>query len=285
MYLLFDIGGTNTRVARSDDLASFGTPRKFDTPKSFEDGIEAFCYAAEALSNGEKVEGVAGGIRGPQNRERTTIVSETVLCDWVGKPIKRTLEDRLGAPVQLQNDAGMAALGEANFGAGKGYSIVAYHTVSTGVGGARVVDGRLDEARSNFEPGHQIVDIANEGTGKRGPQLLEDIISGAALEEKRGVKPYEVPQSDPVWDELARYLAYGLKNTVAYWSPDVIVLGGSMVLGDPRILLADVVRHTKEALQGLEECPPIVDAAFRDDGGLYGAMALLRQKLGKDARK
>lgn len=277
MYVLFDIGGTNTRVAVSDDLVSFTEPRKFQTPKDFVDGVEAIVHAVEELTHGKEIQGAAGGIRGPLNEKRDTIVSETVLCDWVCKPIRDTLSDRLGAPVQLENDASVAALGEANFGAGQGYDIVAYHTVSTGVGGARVVGGVLDEASRNFEPGHQIVDVEVSVLEDDVPNILQELISGSALERRRGVKPYEVPQDDAVWDELARYLAYGLKNTIVYWSPDVIVLGGSMILGDPRILLDDIIRHTAAVLGDEQPCPPIVDAQFRDDGGLYGAMALLRQ--------
>lgn len=276
-YVLFDIGGTNTRVAVSRDLQKFDTPIKFKTPKSFTDGIEAICHAVEELTRGEEIDAIAGGIRGPLNEKKTTIVSETVLCDWVCKPLTETLEERLGASVQLQNDAALVALGEAHFGAGKGYNIVAYLTVSTGVGGARIVDGKIDEARTNFEPGHQVVDIDGSTEGGTKPDILQDLISGQSLQRARGVKPYEVPQSDPVWDTLAKYLGYGLKNTVVYWSPNVIVLGGSMIVGDPRLLLEDIVRHTEEALKGEQECPPIVDAVLEDEGGLYGAMALLQQ--------
>lgn len=278
MYVLFDIGGTKTRVAVSRDLKTF-TAEKFETPKRFEEGIERIGFAVERLAEGEPLKGAAGGIRGPLNKEKTTIVSETVLTDWVGKPIKKTLEARLGVPVNLENDAALGALGEANFGAGKGYDIVAYLTVSTGVGGARVVNGVLDEASTNFEPGHQIVDIDGSTEGGTKPDTLQGLISGSAFEHTREIKPYEVPQANPVWDQLAKYLAYGLKNTIVYWSPDVIVLGGSMILGDPRILLPDIVEHTDAVLAGEQPCPPIFDAALGDDVGLYGALALLRKQV------
>ena len=63
-----------------------------------------------------------------------------------------------------------------------------------------------------------------------------------------GVKPYEIPQADAIWDQLAYYLAHGLRNSILYWSPDVIVLGGSMIIGDPRILLDDIIKHTNEVV-------------------------------------
>ncbi|MFW6210349.1 MAG: ROK family protein [Patescibacteria group bacterium] len=93
------------------------------------------------------------------------------------------------------------------------------------------------------------------------------------------MKPYEVSQDDPVWDELAKRLAAGLRNTTVYWSPDVIVLGGSMIVGDPRIRLEDIRCYTAGILEGFMPCPEIVDAELGDDGGLYGAMAKLKLEL------
>lgn len=280
-YILFDIGGTKTRVAWSEDLYHFEEPIKVETPRTYQEGLEVLMGAINALTKSRGVTAIAGGIRGPLNHEKTGIISESKLTDWVGRSIVRDLEKRYHVPVFLENDTAIVGLGEANFGAGRGYEIVAYHTVSTGVGGARIVHGHLDAARVGFEPGHQELDVDRSILGQRTPHTLQNLISGTALEKRRGVKPYEIAQDDHVWDELAGYLALGLKNTIVYWSPDVIVLGGSMVVGDPRILREDIVRHTKAVLGDLVPCPPIVDAAFRDDGGLYGAMALLTERLAK----
>lgn len=279
VHALFDIGGTKTRVAISPDLRSFEAAEKFDTPLQFGEGMEKIIDAIDRLAKGRKIEGIAGGMRGPLNHEKTGIVSETKLKDWIGRPLEGTLRRKFNAPIFLENDAALVALGEAHFGAGRGYDIVAYHTVSTGVGGARIVNGKIDVTSSGFEPGHQVLDIDRSILGPNIPHTLENLVSGEALERRRGVKPYEIPQSDKVWDELASYLAKGLKTTILYWSPSVIVLGGSMIVGDPRIMLADIVKYTKEQLGGAFPCPAIVDAKLKDEGGLYGAMALLSQKL------
>jgi fructokinase len=93
-----------------------------------------------------------------------------------------------------------------------------------------------------------------------------------------GVKPYDIPQDDVVWDELAGYLAQGLRNTILYWSPEVIILGGSMMVGDPKISLEAVRRATVAVLDGVMPCPFITSAALADEAGLYGALALLQQK-------
>ena len=277
-YILFDIGGTKTRVAESTDLRTFNTPIKFETPASYRDGFRALTDAIDTLTRTSGITGIAGGIRGPLNHEKTGIVSETKLLDWVGRNIVRDLEERYHVPVILENDTALGGLGETLFGAGKGYEIVVYHTVSTGVGGARFVHGVLDTASVGFEPGHQTLDLDRSILGHAIPHTLQNLVSGTALEKQRGVKPYDIPQDDGIWDELALYLAHGLKNTIVYWSPDIIVLGGSMVVGNPRILLEDIIRHTKEVLGGLVPCPLIVDAQFRDDGGLYGAMTLLAKQ-------
>jgi predicted NBD/HSP70 family sugar kinase len=280
-YALFDIGGTKTRVAISDDLRSFEAAEKFDTPMLFHAGMEAIIDSIDRLRQGRRIKGIAGGMRGPLNHEKTGIVSETKLKDWIGRPIVDTLHRKFDTHVLLENDAAIVALGEAHFGAGRGYEIVAYHTVSTGVGGARIVNGKIDVTATGFEPGHQVLDIDRSILGPNVPHTLENLVSGEALEKRRGVKPYEIPQSDAVWNELAGYLAKGLKTTILYWSPSIIVLGGSMIVGDPRILLQDIIRHTKDQLNGSLPCPPIVDAQLKDEGGLYGAMALLSQKLAK----
>lgn len=279
MYIVFDIGGTKTRIASSLDLTAIKEVQKFDTPHTYADGMEALCNAIIKISQGSEIQGIAGGIRGPLNHEKTGIVSEIKLFDWVGRNIVSDIKKRWNVPVYLENDTAMVGLGEVVFGAGKGYDIVAYHTVSTGVGGARFVHGKLDVVSVGFEPGHQVLDIDRTVLGHNTSPTLENLVSGSALEKRRGKKPYEIAQDDVVWDELALYLASGLKNTIVYWSPDIIVLGGSMVVGDPRIPLNAIQSYTKSVLGDLVPCPKIVDATLKDEGGLYGAMALLKDKL------
>ena len=278
MYIVFDIGGTKTRVATTDDLGLLLNIEKYETPLLYQEGITKLTNTIQSF-DANSIKGIAGCIRGPLNHEHTGIVSESKLVDWVGRSIVHDLEKTFHVPVFLENDSACAGLGEALFGAGKGFDIVAYHTVSTGVGGARYVHGSLDVTSIGFEPGHQILDIDRTMLGKPTSPTLENLVSGTALEKQRGVKPYQIEQSDHVWDELARYLAAGLKNTIVYWSPDVIVLGGSMIIGDPRIKLDSIMQATKQALEGLVPCPPIRDASLKDDAGLYGAMAFLNKKL------
>ncbi len=277
-YILFDIGGTKTRVALSNDLKTLEKIEHFKTPATFEEGVKKIIATIEKLSD-KKPTAIAGGIRGPLNEEKTGIVNDTALSKWIGKSLVGELNKHFGAPVFLENDAAMAGVGEAVFGAGQDLEIVAYHTVSTGVGGVKIENGDIDHASVGFEPGHQVLDIDRTILGEDITPTLENLVSGTAVEQRFGVKPYEIPQSDVLWDELAEYLAQGLHNTILYWSPDVIVLGGSMIIGDPRIEVDAIRKYTVAALDSFVACPFITMAKLGDEAGLYGAMAVLKKRL------
>jgi predicted NBD/HSP70 family sugar kinase len=275
-FVLFDIGGTKTRVAITDDLKKITAEKTFKTPKKPDAGIDAIVETVKALTKSE-IRAVCGGIRGVLGDEKTGIVHDSVLTSWIDEPITELLKKKLKCEVYLENDAALAGLGEVHFGAGQELDIVAYHTVSTGVGGAKIEYGEIDDNRIGFEPGRQILDIDKTILGEGVEPTLENLVSGSAVELRMGVKPYEIEQDDALWDQLALYLAHGLRNTILYWSPEAVILGGSMILGNPRIKLDDIIRYTNEVLGEGTECPLIVDARLGDQSGLYGAMARLSQ--------
>ena len=277
MFLLFDIGGTKMRLAVSRDDKNFNDPKIIETPQDFNAGMSLFQKIALDLSGGEKIKAVAGGIAGPLDRGKTKLINSPNLPRWVGKPLKETLQKTLKTPVHLENDAAVIGLGEAVNGAGKGEEIVAYITVSTGIGGARIVDGKIDRNIFGFEPGHQIIDP----TGTLCPICnlaghLEGRVSGAALEARFKKKPHEITDSQ-VWEEAAMWLAYGLNNTVVHWSPSVVILGGSMITKNPRISIERVSHHLKKTLTIFPDRPRLAKAELGDIGGLYGALEILKQ--------
>ncbi len=278
-YVLLDIGGTKTRVALTEDLQTISEISKFKTPLKFKEGIDTVIKQIEALKPKTKLKGICIGIRGMINEERTGIVNDSVLSAWSKQPITELLSKHFKTQVFIENDTALAGLGEAIHGAGAGMDIVAYHTVSTGIGGVKIENGIIDNASHGFEPGHQILDIDRTILGDDITPTLENLVSGTALEQRVGIKPYEIPQSDMIWDELAEYLAHGLRNTILYWSPDVIVLGGSMIIGDPRIEIDPIRKYTVEVLDGFVDSPFITVATLGDDAGLYGAMVYLEQHL------
>jgi predicted NBD/HSP70 family sugar kinase len=276
-YLLFDVGGTTTRVAVSIDGTTLSSTKSFKTPLNFADGIEKITIAAKSLLPSQPVR-VAGGVRGLLTEDKSGIENDAVLHKWAGKSIVAALTDSLGVPVRIENDTALAGLGEAVFGAGAGLEIIAYHSVSTGVGGVKIERGRIDAASMGFEPGHQILDIDRTILGDDIVPTLENLVSGTAVGERYGMPAYEIPQSDVVWDELAEYLAQGLRNTILYWSPDAIVLGGAMIVGDPRISIDAIRKYTVAALDSFVPVPLITAAKLGDESGLFGALALASGK-------
>lgn len=278
-YALFDIGGTRTQVAVSADLEKIDKVISFKTPTNFTDGIKKIASTIEKLSAGKELLKIAGGVRGPLLEDKTGIQNDTILSHWIEKSIVDEIQKYYAVPVYLENDTALAGIGEAVYGAGKDLEIIAYHAISTGVGGVKIENGEIDLASVGFEPGHQIVDIDRTILGDEIKPTLENLVSGTAVKNRFGVEPYEIPQDDILWDELAEYLAQGLRNTILYWSPDVIILGGSMILGNPHIDIDRIRKYTVEALDGFVPAPLITTAKLGDESGLYGAIAILKRDL------
>ncbi|MFA6269856.1 MAG: ROK family protein [Candidatus Paceibacterota bacterium] len=255
--ILFDIGATKTRIAFSADGETFEEPKVFTTVQNYEEIVSLFVATAQDLAQGREIKKIVGGM-------------SRSIADWNEQKLKEDLSKRLGGDVFIENDSAIVGLGEASWGAGKGFEIVAYITVSTGVGGVRIVNGKIDERAIGFEPGHQIIDIEN-GVNK----TLEEMISGKALQKKTGKHPKEITDQD-VWTEHAKFLAIGLNNIIVEWSPDCIVLGGSMITGNPAIPLDKTENYLKEILKIFPELPLIKKSELGDFGGLYGALAYLK---------
>ena len=267
LFLLFDIGGTNMRIASSRDLKSLETTHAVKTPRIFEEGIALFKKIGREIARGEKIQAVCGGIAGPLNKTKSRILNAPNLSGWNKKPLKEKLTEAFDCPAFIENDATVAGLGEAHFGAGAGRRIVAYLTISTGVGGARIVNGRIDENALGFEPGHQIID--KNGT------TLESLISGSGLSKRYG-KTVSAIKNEAIWNETACLLAIGIANTIVYWSPDIVILGGSLM---KTISLPNVRTHLKKTLTIFQSLPSVVRSKLGDSAGLYGAMVYMREKM------
>lgn len=272
MYLVFDIGGTNFRVAVSNDGKTILQSKIVPTPQDFQTGIQVLKQAADELSLDSKIEKIAGGIAGPLDKQKSMLVSSPHIPGWVKKPLKDELEKVFDYPVTLENDADLGGLGEAVYGAGKGKSIVAFITVGTGAGGVRIVEGRVDKNTSGFEPGHQIIFPGGKPCNCGGKGHLEAYIAGSYLgeayqKEASGIK------DDNIWEKVAKILSIGINNTIVYWSPDIVVLGGSVVKS---LSLDKIKTYLKEELKIFPVMPEIALAALGDDAGLYGALELLK---------
>lgn len=273
MYILFDIGGTSMRFAVSRDGKTLGEPIIEDTPQDFEKAMEVIAGIFKRLSGEERIEGVAGGIAGVFNSDGKSLFRSPHLEGWEGRPLAAELERMTGTPVFIKNDTDMIGLGEAVIGAGKGKKIVAYITVSTGVGGTRIVDGKIDEYTYGFEPGHQIID-------KEQIRPFEDIVSGSAIQEKYGKLPSTIDDPE-LWDREAREMAVGLWNSILHWSPEVVVLGGAMMLMTPGIDIKNIKKYLTiiaKQIKILPELPEIKLVELGHLGGLHGSLIYLKSQ-------
>ena len=134
----------------------------------------------------------------------------------------------------------------------------------------RVIDGAIDRSTQGFEIGGQYLFVDDI------PTSLENLISGSAITKKYGKHPKEIEKDSPVWEELASLTAYGVHNTILHWSPDRVVLGGSM-FNEIGISALRVHTHVQEIMKKFPSIPDIVHSTLKDVGGLYGALVHLKQ--------
>jgi len=277
MYVYFDIGGTKTRVATSTDETTFTEPVKFATPRDLDALFEEIERVARELGGDDTIEAAGGGIACPVDRTNHALGwAPNLPEEWTQRSFVDELGTKLGCPVYIDNDTAVIGVGEAHHGSGQGYEVMVYITISTGVGGARIVNGSSASIGMSAEPGRQYIDISKQACANCDSGNAQLMLSGANMERRYGVKPYEV--TDPeVWEEMSLWAAYMLANTTVHWAPDCIVLGGSMITGDPAIAVDRIAAHLKDVLV-FPKVPELRQAALGDFGGIYGAMEFVRQR-------
>lgn len=272
MYLLFDIGGTKTRLAYSLNGHSLDKMYLFDTQQSFQEEMRQLKYVLEQITPGQPVAKAVGGVAGVLSRQKDELLNSPNLLNWINQPLQQSLAQIISAPVRLENDASLGALGEAQFGSGQGYPIVGFLTIGTGVGGARVVDGQIDQNSLGFEPGHQTISTGGILCHHcHSPGHLESYISGIAIKQQYGVDAQDLTDTR-AWDEISAFLAAGLNNLTVHWSPDVIILGGSVSQSLP---LEKVEPYFKASCRIFPVLPPVRKAYLGEASGLYGALSLI----------
>jgi predicted NBD/HSP70 family sugar kinase len=280
MYATVDVGGTNTRVAVSNDGKTIANKKRFPTPDSFEDGVSKIANSIDELTKEKVLKGAAIGVAGVVNRAAGKTLVTPNLKSWDDRNIVETFQSRLNVPISFANDAELAALGEAVFGSGKDHRIVGFLTVSTGIGGALVVDKKLVARAYNSEPGHMMVELNGKlhpGSGQKGDWEL--YASGKAFEARFGMKPEDC--LDPgIWEVHARALGQGVMNVILLWSPEILVIGGGLSRKG-KLFFNPLLKFINENLKMFPP-PPIVPACLEDDAGLYGGLVLLKTKGLKD---
>lgn len=270
MVILFDIGGSKMRFARTDNLRSFDEPVIVDNEGGYEEALATAAQQISILADDEPIKALVGGIAGTIDPRKGRVFASPNMPQWVGKDVAEDLRRLTGVDqVIIKNDADLAGLGEAKFGAGRGYEYVAYLTISTGVGGTLIADGMIVPSRYGFEPGHQFI---NDEKG----ETLELVAGGRHLEERYHKHPKEL--GEQIYNEVTQRLAVGVHNVAQLWSPDVIVMGGSQM----RDISTEVIHRELQKMNIMfPHVPDVVQSELGSLNGVYGALAYAQLHVGR----
>jgi glucokinase len=260
-----EIGGTKLQVVLGDAEGCIAERRRMGVEPArgaaaIREGIAA---ALAELLAGARPAGVGAGFGGPVDRSTGRVTRSHQIEGWAGFEVRSWLEELTGAPVVVDNDCNVAALGEALRGAGAAYGKVFYVTLGSGVGGGMVLDGEIYHGAPPGEAEVGLNYYAKDGT------TVESRCSGWAVDAK--VRAYAAGHPDSplarlvgtdtrgearhlgpalkqgdaaaaaILRDTAEDLAYGLSHAVHMFNPEAIVLGGGLaLLGEPlRAAVAD----------------------------------------------
>ena len=169
--IAIDIGGTQLRLALFENnaiLAREAVPTDVTGgPSGVMDQIDMLVDRLCPAGARAEIRGIGLSLAGPIDTETAKVTRIPTLPGWDGFPVGHALAERTGIPVHVENDAIAATLGEWLHGAGRGVRNIVYLTVSTGIGGGAVVDGRLLHGRKGIA-GH----LGHMRMAQDGPCLL-----------------------------------------------------------------------------------------------------------------
>jgi glucokinase len=243
------------------------------------------------------------GFGGPVDWRTGQIRCSHQIAGWADFPLAQWLQSISHLPVQVENDANTAALGEACSGAGRGCDSVFYVTLGSGVGGGLVSGGTIYHGAS---PGE--AEIGHVRLGRDG-STVESRCSGWAMDRRIRRECAGAPDSllatligqteggearhlstalqgsDPLADrllaELADDLAFGLSHVVHLFHPERIVLGGGLSLVGEPLRLALAERLPRYVMQAFAPGPSIRLASLGEDAVPVGALILAARRLGE----
>jgi glucokinase len=323
MFLGIEIGGTKLQLGLGEgDGVIAALWRGTVNPAEGSEGIRKQIVAAVpellAKANTDRGHLRGVGIGGPTDDATQTVIKSHQIEGWDGFPLADWVSDLVGVPAVLCNDADVAGLAEALFGAGKGLSPIFYITVGTGVGGGLIIDGEIYRGvgKGAAEIGHLCLFIGHVG---REPifeydwQPVESVASGRGIEWLARNSARANPQQASLLVELAAghpdrikvetiaaamrqgdefsrglldmplfHLAGAICQMTALLCPRRIVIGGGVSLMGEELFFEPlrrlVAERVFEPFRGLMD---IVPAALGEEVVVHGALALARQKLGR----
>jgi len=278
-----DLGGTKIFSAISDEHGNIID--KIKIPTEAEKGKETvlmniFSSIESLLENtgisAKELMGVGIAVPGPVDYGTGVVRVCPNLPGWINVPVEKILSEKFGTKTYVENDARAAAIAENSVGSGKNFENFIYVTISTGIGGGIIIDGKIHHG-------------ANGGAGEIGHMLMSDgsifekTASGTAIRELFGMKTEELIEKSENGDETAakafshliHNLGIGLGNLVTVLNPEAIVIGGGLSnLGDFLLVpLEKEVRKNGFSIAG--EKIKLVKAKFNNEAGIIGAISMV----------
>ena len=309
-----DLGGTKIlSVIADEDGRILGEDRRpteaAEGPKVGLERIAASLEAALAQAGLGRDDLRAAGVcsPGPIDPVRGVLPEASNLPGWINVPIRQYLSDRMGVPALLEHDATAAAWGEFVYGAGRGFRNVIYITVSTGIGGGLVLDGRLYRGASGAagEIGHITIEAEGPPCFCGKPGHVEGLASGRAIAREaqtvlgRGGSPLMARLAEEdgqlsaatvqraaeggdseairILRRAGYYLGIGFAACVDIFNPEVIVIGGGLRHMRDFYLGPAQEEMTRRAWQENLKAVRLVEVELGDYSGIMGVVALLRE--------
>ena len=305
-----DIGGTKIAVgivdAHGNVMSKVESPT--DVSLAYSNGLEQITSMLREAAHtaGMKISGIGIGSTGPVNPFTGAFGDVDFIPQWRGKNLAEDLARIFGVQVVLENDGDAGALAEAAWGAGRNKSRLIYITVGTGIGGGIILDGKLYRGVDGAHPevGHQVIDPSGplctcgyQGCWEAlasGPAIVARFKGSAATDSRHDdvITAKLVCQLAQQGDELAiqaaereaYYLGLGLANLVNLFTPDAIVLGGSVMKSAD--LFLDGIR--KVIAKGCRFVPfgktELALASLGDDVNLIGGARAWHHRFGPEGQ-
>lgn len=301
-----DLGGTHVRVALVDTdgvvhrRIRSATASDDETPAQLIDMIRALAdddtSASEASerSGGIECRDVVVGIPGIVDYDTEALVKAPNLNQsWTPMLTADWFEHRLALPVAMANDADLAAVGEAFFGAGRHHRSVVYVTISTGVGAGAVFDGALVRGRrSGAEIGHTVIDLDSARRGQ--PATVEELGAGPAIAKAAAdaglperdsaladLVRHGHPAATELWERAIDAVAVGITNAAWLLAPDVVVIGGGVGANNADLIVPRIKAWLERHGPAVTEPIAVIPVELGDDAALAGA-ARWFSALGKE---
>lgn len=291
-YLVgIDIGGTNIRAALLDEDRNIIDKLKLENEveKGPEYNLDILINKINSDWKDKDIIGIGAGCPGVINLKEGIITKASNLSSWEGFNVRKYIEEKSGIKTAFNNDANIAGLAEAMIGAAKGAESVFFMTVSTGVGGALIIDNKVINGFNSLA-GEVCNLIINEDKYSHSGLVqggLEGQCSGVAIARiakntfNKDITTKEVfdlykegnEKAVEIIDNLVENLSKGISNIIAIVDPEVIVLGGSVILYN-QDLLPKIIEKVKEKVLN-KDSVDIRIAQIGDDAGLRGAGFLI----------